>query len=596
MMLYNFALMDEVEWSDLAQALADIASVPVEDVDVGDADDPDNRNWTALVLCGFTRVQGDSAYYLDVTFIDAVAAQPPEGEVAAKLADRLGILVAYPSEVTSHYASWLVAPGGRRTRVSFSESDDPDVAGVWFDAVQERLPLVPDRVPVSPLIYAIPAYRINTPVADEWRRKWAASTTGDAGPDAAMNLSAWESLVRRMACNWPPDGWYPAELYQETLGWRDQLASPGMELELDRWPASARRQFVDALVVVDELFREHTSPDDQGWLSDVLSVSAGELADKQWWWQRVPSRPAWSLGEALSDPDLSRIVITGTRAPWSPAGGDRYWPAEIWGDAKRKARGADGHPAVTIGEPKDGYLTIRVLGREHPGATDFGDGNRLTASIEFALGQFSGTVAACLRSEELEAFRVALSELYSSGPGEASLTSTEDWLTLSVSRGEAHRVRVHGVLAGRAGAGDRLSFEFDGPDRSHLSRVVDGFEQILDAFPVVGASRYEDLYGCTSLTIDELADQVNRVVEVELEPHDSDAYGEYARTPGLSDEGTWVQPNYVDYGEEEDEIIEDEFPDYPVIVFVRRATPGDETRHRLARHIPALDFLRRKVW
>lgn len=595
MMLYNFVLMDEVEWSDLAQALADIASVPVEDVDVGDADDPDNRNWTALVLCGFRRVQGDSAYYLDVTFIDAVAAQPPEGEVAARLADRLGILVAYPGEMTPPHACWLAAPSGRRTRASFSESNDPDVAGEWYVAVEERLPLVPDWVPIAPQTDVISSYGMDTPVADEWCRRWAVGAAGEAGRNAHRNLSAWESLAMRMASNWPPDGWCPAGYYQDLVGCRDRLASAETELELDRWSVSARREFADSLAAVDELFREHTSLDDQGRLSTALPVSAEELAGREWWWQRIPSRPAWSRAEALADPEFGRVVITGTRGPWGRAGGDIYWPAEIWGDANRKARGVDGHPTVTIGEPEHGDLTIRVLGREHPGVTDFGDGNWVTASIDYSVGQFSGTVAARLRSEELDAFRAALTGVYSGFGREAPLKSMEEWLALRISVVDTHRVRVLGALADRAGAGNRLNFEIDGPDRSHLRGVIDGLDQILDAFPVVGASRYEDLYGCTSLTVDELVDQVSRVLEVELEPHDSDAYGEYARTPGLSDEGIWVQPNHVDYGEEV-EIIEDDFPDYPVIVVVRRATPADDIRHRLARSIPALGFLRRKVW
>jgi hypothetical protein len=108
--------------------------------------------------------------------------------------------------------------------------------------------------------------------------------------------------------------------------------------------------------------------------------------------------------------------------------------------------------------------------------------------------------------------------------------------------------------------------------------------------------RCDDLYGSKIFTVDELAEQISQVLDVEMVPHESDPYGDYFCTPGNSGETLSVQPNYVDYGEEEDEIIEDEFPEYPVIVRVNRTTRGDEIRLRLAKTVPTLDFLRRRPW
>ena len=65
-------------------------------------------------------------------------------------------------------------------------------------------------------------------------------------------------------------------------------------------------------------------------------------------------------------------------------------------------------PTVVIGDPVGDRISIRVRGRSHPLATDFGDGNWLTTMIGFTLGQFEGTVAACLRAEEIREFRQQL--------------------------------------------------------------------------------------------------------------------------------------------------------------------------------------------
>ncbi len=106
-------------------------------------------------------------------------------------------------------------------------------------------------------------------------------------------------------------------------------------------------------------------------------------------------------------------------------------------------------------------------------------------------------------------------------------------------------------------------------------------------------TRTYDLYGSKDGTVDELTAVVAAALNVTMEPHESSAYGEYNRTPGIGGETISVQPNYVDYGEEEDELIEGDFPEYSVIVRITKTYRGEEIQARLAEKVPQLDFLRR---
>lgn len=108
--------------------------------------------------------------------------------------------------------------------------------------------------------------------------------------------------------------------------------------------------------------------------------------------------------------------------------------------------------------------------------------------------------------------------------------------------------------------------------------------------------RRSDLYGTKNWTVDEPAEKVTAALDITLEPHESSALGDYFTTPNLHGTGEKisVRPNYVDYGEEDDEIMEDEFSDYPVIMTVVGIRRGDELIEILSSKIPGLDFLLRR--
>ncbi len=68
----------------------------------------------------------------------------------------------------------------------------------------------------------------------------------------------------------------------------------------------------------------------------------------------------------------------------------------------------------------DEFLTIALLGRSHPEATDYWDGNWVTASVEARAGGFRGSVGGHLRAEELAAFHDQLARLQESLRGTPS--------------------------------------------------------------------------------------------------------------------------------------------------------------------------------
>jgi hypothetical protein len=144
-------------------------------------------------------------------------------------------------------------------------------------------------------------------------------------------------------------------------------------------------------------------------------------------------------------------------------------------------------PHVTVGDPSGDHISIRVLGRLHPGADDFWDGNWLATPIEAVVGKFQGKVGASLRADELQSFRDALRILYATLNGEAVLKSMEEWLTLRIAAASRGRLEVTGTLLDRPGDGNQLIFKIDDLDQSYLPRIIDSLDEVETFFPVLGS-------------------------------------------------------------------------------------------------------------
>jgi hypothetical protein len=133
-------------------------------------------------------------------------------------------------------------------------------------------------------------------------------------------------------------------------------------------------------------------------------------------------------------------------------------------------------------------IVLRVLGRTHPDAGDFWDGNWLRTTLDLAVGPFSGSVAANLRAEELAAFRKDLQRLYEAVEGHVVLSTMERWVELAIDGDGLGHVHVVGEVFDTAGAvGDSVRFHLD-IDPTYLPRIIDSLMIIEATWPAVGAT------------------------------------------------------------------------------------------------------------
>lgn len=144
------------------------------------------------------------------------------------------------------------------------------------------------------------------------------------------------------------------------------------------------------------------------------------------------------------------------------------------------------HPELVVGRVDGDQLTVRVLGRMHPGSVDFWDGNWLVSPISARLGGFVAEIGAGLRVEELHRFGRGLEQMHRNLRGEAELTSTEQWISLTVQCRPNGSLSVTGTLVDGLGNGNTLAFRIIGLDQTDLPAMLDGVASIERAYPMFG--------------------------------------------------------------------------------------------------------------
>lgn len=145
------------------------------------------------------------------------------------------------------------------------------------------------------------------------------------------------------------------------------------------------------------------------------------------------------------------------------------------------------HAEIVIGRGKQfDHVLIRVLGRMHPGCTDFWDGNGLTSPIHVQVGGFTARLDAGLRAEELRNFRMTLERVYADVKGSATLSSLEHWIELTVECHPTGSLSISGIAADDPGMWNTLHFVIEGLDQTDIPPLVDALVAAEERFPVLG--------------------------------------------------------------------------------------------------------------
>ncbi|MEU8104615.1 hypothetical protein AB0C18_12940 [Nonomuraea muscovyensis] len=142
---------------------------------------------------------------------------------------------------------------------------------------------------------------------------------------------------------------------------------------------------------------------------------------------------------------------------------------------------------IVIGRSKQAdHVAIRIVGRMHPGATDFWDGNWLTSLILVRVGGFVAKIDAGLRVEELRDFRVQLQRVYAEVRGRAVLASLEHWVELVMECHPTGSLSISGTVADDPSMGNTLRFEVEGLDQTDIPAIIDALVAVDERFPVQG--------------------------------------------------------------------------------------------------------------
>jgi hypothetical protein len=117
--------------------------------------------------------------------------------------------------------------------------------------------------------------------------------------------------------------------------------------------------------------------------------------------------------------------------------------------------------AFRIGGSNREHVIVRATRRERPEASDYWDGNWVSATVKIAAGAFRGEFEAQLRAEEFVGFRDQLRPLFESLKGHAKFETTEGWLTIDVQGdGKGHFTRPVSPMD-EPRIGNQLTFGLD---------------------------------------------------------------------------------------------------------------------------------------
>ncbi|MER6786837.1 hypothetical protein ABT330_19850 [Streptomyces sp. NPDC000658] len=267
----------------LPVVLAEAFRVAEKQTDVSLASELEDRDWDAVVTCDYEPLQGDLSWSLDIYATEEVEHRPTEEELSSLVALRLSVPVFTSWDPRFPWIRRVALPNGGHTLARVLQAEDDSPAYV-VDAAESEIPGFPD-VPVVRFPEAVRAHKLDTPLT-------ASVADAESGRDSSALvdlLGNWERLCSRMRSNWPPNRWFPANLYREDLEHRDLL-----EEVLDGTSPETATPARDALEQLDQIYRDHTVDDGGAALSSALPEGITELSSRPWYWRRRPHALPWS--------------------------------------------------------------------------------------------------------------------------------------------------------------------------------------------------------------------------------------------------------------------------------------------------------------
>jgi hypothetical protein len=132
-----------------------------------------------------------------------------------------------------------------------------------------------------------------------------------------------------------------------------------------------------------------------------------------------------------------------------------------------------------------GFLNITLLGRSHPQASDYWDGNWLQAVVKVEAGGFRGSVGGDLRADELARFLDQFMRLQESLRGTAEFETMEGWLSIRVAGDGQGHMGCRCVIRDKPGIGNTLDCTLT-TDQTFTLTTVAQLAVAVKAFPVVG--------------------------------------------------------------------------------------------------------------
>jgi hypothetical protein len=131
------------------------------------------------------------------------------------------------------------------------------------------------------------------------------------------------------------------------------------------------------------------------------------------------------------------------------------------------------------------FLTIALIGRSYPDASDYWDGNWITAFVEVQAGGFRGAVRGHLRAEELAAFHDQFARLQELLRGTAEFATMEGWLSIRVEGDGRGHMECRCVVRDQPGIGNTLDCTL-ATDQTFIRTTLAELAAAIQAFPAIG--------------------------------------------------------------------------------------------------------------